>query len=264
MAEKLTSLAFCWVIERADGAGLALTSHDQPIEAGERSYQASPGMLPAAVVREAGLDGGSGEVSGAMTSSAISELDLALGRWDGARIRLLAIDWRDPGTETDLLGGRLGEVESGSGGFAAEIEGASGLLDRPVCPATTPECRAEFGDRLCRVDLSGRSTRRRLIACNGTEMQLDAPVDANFQMGRIRFLDGDNCGISGRILAVEGDRVQVRDLPTAPVEAGCRVELREGCDKRLESCAARFANVANFRGEPHLPGTDLLTRYPGA
>jgi uncharacterized phage protein (TIGR02218 family) len=46
--------------------------------------------------------------------------------------------------------------------------------------------------------------------------------------------------------------------------AGVRVRLTEGCDKRFETCRVRFANSVNFRGEPHLPGNDLLTRYPGA
>jgi uncharacterized phage protein (TIGR02218 family) len=58
--------------------------------------------------------------------------------------------------------------------------------------------------------------------------------------------------------------VTLRDLPRAAVEGGCKVELREGCDKRFETCTSRFQNAVNFRGEPHLPGTDLLTRYPGA
>ncbi|MBN8804942.1 MAG: phage BR0599 family protein, partial [Sphingopyxis terrae] len=26
---------------------------------------------------------------------------------------------------------------------------------------------------------------------------------------------------------------------------------------------SRFSNAVNFRGEAHLPGNDLLTRYPG-
>ncbi len=43
---------------------------------------------------------------------------------------------------------------------------------------------------------------------------------------------------------------------------GTRVLVREGCDRTLATCAARFANAANFRGEPFLPGNDLLTRYP--
>ncbi|HLL58748.1 MAG TPA: phage BR0599 family protein, partial [Allosphingosinicella sp.] len=45
---------------------------------------------------------------------------------------------------------------------------------------------------------------------------------------------------------------------------GDLVEISEGCDKSFATCTARFANGANFRGEPHLPGMDLLTRYPGA
>ena len=45
---------------------------------------------------------------------------------------------------------------------------------------------------------------------------------------------------------------------------GALIELIEGCDKSLATCAARFGNAINFRGEPYLPGIDLLTRYPGA
>ena len=54
---------------------------------------------------------------------------------------------------------------------------------------------------------------------------------------------------------------QPTPFPVAPGEAA---ELRQGCDKRLDTCRERFANVLNFRGEPHLPGNDLLTRYPGS
>jgi uncharacterized phage protein (TIGR02218 family) len=89
-------------------------------------------------------------------------------------------------------------------------------------------------------------------------------VDARFLFGRLRYLSGDNCGIATKILGVRGIEISLRDRPREPVEAGTVVELREGCDKRFETCVSRFANAANFRGEPHLPGSDLLTRYPGA
>jgi uncharacterized phage protein (TIGR02218 family) len=56
----------------------------------------------------------------------------------------------------------------------------------------------------------------------------------------------------------------LRESPSFEPAVGDLVEIREGCDKRLTTCAGRFANAANFRGEPHLPGIDLLTRYPGA
>ena len=40
--------------------------------------------------------------------------------------------------------------------------------------------------------------------------------------------------------------------------------LTQGCNKNFATCRDRFANAVNFRGEPYLPGNDLLTRYPGA
>jgi|GEM_PF-6257398 len=30
----------------------------------------------------------------------------------------------------------------------------------------------------------------------------------------------------------------------------------------LQTCAQRFANAVNFRGEPFVPGNDLVARYP--
>lgn len=54
------------------------------------------------------------------------------------------------------------------------------------------------------------------------------------------------------------------DAPAYPAAVGTRVLLTEGCDKQMATCSARFGNAINFRGEPYLPGSDLLTRYPGA
>jgi uncharacterized phage protein (TIGR02218 family) len=163
-----------------------------------------------------------------------------------------------------LLGGEIGSVNIDGERFSADLRGAAARLEEPVCPATSAECRAQFGDKQCRVDLAGRSTIAHVVGASGAELTLDVAVDDRFVLGRLRFMSGANCGLTNVILAAEGTTVRVRDLPRAGVEAGCRVELREGCDKRFETCVERFANAANFRGEPHLPGNDLLTRYPGA
>lgn len=47
-----------------------------------------------------------------------------------------------------------------------------------------------------------------------------------------------------------------------PVNAGDKVRLYPGCDKRDATCAGRFDNILNFRGEPFVPGTDSITNYP--
>jgi len=48
------------------------------------------------------------------------------------------------------------------------------------------------------------------------------------------------------------------------IEPGDAFAIHPGCDKRLDTCIARFANVLNFRGEPYVPGQDALMSYPDA
>lgn len=50
-------------------------------------------------------------------------------------------------------------------------------------------------------------------------------------------------------------------------DARCRVahdhpHFALGCDRQLATCRDRFANVPNFRGFPHIPGSDFVLRYP--
>jgi uncharacterized phage protein (TIGR02218 family) len=261
----LTSAALCWRLERMDGAGIALTSHDAVLESEDVTYDPAPGIVPASVTRSLGLDAHSGEVAGALSTDALDEGDLAIGRWNGAQVRLTVVDWQDPELDpVPLIAGELGSVSIDGDSFSAELVGAAAKLDQPVCPATSAECRAQLGDKQCRVDLAGRTIRASVIASSQGVLTLDTDVDDRFVLGRLRYMSGANCGLTSVILTAEGSTVQVRDLPRAAVETGCVVELREGCDKRFETCVSRFANAVNFRGEPHLPGSDLLTRYPGA
>lgn len=262
---ELTSIALCWRLERTDGAGIALTSHDSQVVSGGVTFDPTPGMTPASVTRSLGLQPHSAEAAGALTTASLEATDLASGRWDGAKVELTAVDWSEPeATSIQLVAGELGNVSIDGGSFSADLLGASVRLNEPVCPATSAECRASFGDKQCRVDLAGRTIRAAVTGYSGGELTLDTTVDDRFVLGRLRFMSGENCGLINVILSVSGSSVQLRDLPRGAVANGCVVELREGCDKRFETCVSRFANAVNFRGEPYLPGNDLLTRYPGA
>ena len=261
----LTSLAFCWRIERSDGAGLGLTSHDRPLAVGGAYHAAAPGMLPSAIQRQAGLEPSDSEVAGVLSSDALDEQDLLLGRWDGARVELFAADWRNASVETvPLLKGNIGTIRRQVNDFAAELHGAAAKLSESVCPETSPECRAELGDRKCRVDLSGRTAIAKVEALDGIALVLDRSIGADFLWGRARYLSGGNCGLITVVVAVDGERIELRDMPRLAIAVGDMIELRHGCDKSFATCCDRFANAENFRGEPHLPGNDLLTRYPGS
>jgi uncharacterized phage protein (TIGR02218 family) len=259
----LTSVAFCWTLERNDGGGIALTSGDRQFSRGGIAYQPEPGITPAAITRSLGLQPHSAEVSGALTAWALTDSDLSLGRWDFARISMTAVDWSALDEQPiQLLGGELGEVSVSGDSFTAELKGAAAKLSAPVCPSTSAECRAEFGDKKCRVDLAGRTLRLRISSAADNLIITDQPLDERYLFGRLRYLSGANCGLQTVILAMNGTQLTVRDRVRAAVEPGTVIEVREGCDKLFATCVRRFANAVNFRGEPHVPGNDLLTRYP--
>src|SRR5687767_8806776 len=100
---ELTSIALCWRLDRRDGVTLGFTSHDRDILIDGLRYRAAPGMLPSAISLSDGFDVDTLDVAGALTSDAITEADLAAGRWDGAKLRLLAVDWEQPEVTPLLL-----------------------------------------------------------------------------------------------------------------------------------------------------------------
>lgn len=264
MSAALTTLALCWRIERRDGVTIGLTAHDRDLEMDGLVYRAAPGMTPSAVSRSAGLDADSMDVTGALTSVAISEADLLAGRWDGARVSLFAIDWTNPGERVPLGEGAIGGVETRGGMLTAELRGIAAALERPVVEETSPECRAELGDRRCRVAMAGRRRFARVLGVADMVVTLDRvePSPNACGGGRLRWIGGGNSGLEDSIARSEGAVVTLRRPPRFD-GVGALVELVEGCDKSIATCASRFGNAVNFRGEPYLPGIDLLTRYPG-
>ena len=112
--------------------------------------------------------------------------------------------------------------------------------------------------------MAGRSLRARVVAAAGHLITVGQAVEERFRFGRVRFLGGAANGETRVILGAAGFELTLRSAPSGAVAAGDWVEIIEGCDKRLATCSGRFAKAANFLGEPHLPGNDLLTRYPGA
>lgn len=267
LERELATIALCWRLERRDGVALGFTSHDRDLAIGGLIYRAAPGMLPSAVSVSDGFEAAALDIRGALTSDAIVAEDLHAGRWDGAALSLFMTDWEAPGAELlTLARGELGEVTIEGEAFEAQLRGPAALLDLPVAEQTSPECRARLGDRRCRVDMAARTriTRVTAIPAAARIEVADAAAGNAYGYGRLRWLGGANSGLASAILASDGPVLTLREPPPFAATVGDLVEIAEGCDRLLATCRDRFGNAANFRGEPQLPGIDLLTRYPGA
>lgn len=263
-ARDLATACICWRLERRDGAAMGFTTHDRDLAIDGLIYRAAPGMLPSAISVSDGFDADDVDIKGALSSDAITGDDLAAGRWDGARLTIFMTDWEAPGAERLAVArGTLGDVSMSGNGFAAELNGPTAALDAAVVEQTSPTCRAALGDRRCRVDMAARRRLARVVAADGETVTVDVPEDdANaYGCGRLRWIGGPNSGLDAAVRRSSGATMTLREPPPRSPEIGDLVELHEGCDRRFETCTGRFGNGENFRGEPHLPGNDLLTRY---
>lgn len=265
LTAPLVTLAYCWRIERRDGRVLGFTTHDLGLWVAGEFYASAPGIRPSAIEQALGRAGDSLSISGAIDDATLREADLASGRFDGASVTLFITDWSAAqGVATPISRGILGAVSRSGGGFGAEIDAADPLLATQLVPETSPACRAELGDAACRVAMAGRRARAKVVAVSGRQMTIDTHFpDGIFAFGQMRWLSGRLRGLGQPIMAQRGAELTLARSAAPPDAPGWQVELVQGCDKSAASCATRFANIANFRGEPHLPGLDLLTRFGG-
>jgi uncharacterized phage protein (TIGR02218 family) len=262
-SQPLETVATWWRILRRDGVALGFTTHDADLWFDGLMHRATPGMVPSAIRRTADLMADSAEVAGAITHEAIAAADLAIGRFDGAGVVIGLVDWKTLERQP-LYHGTIGTVSEEAGTFTAELLSRKAELRRDPVPRTSPSCRAEFCGRECGLAASRFTDEASVATCDleANAVRL-AGLAAGPELagGRLRWFDGPLAGLSSEIVGVN-DSALVLDMPLdGQVPAGVRVQIREGCDRTLATCATRFGNAVNFRGEPFLPGNDLLSRY---
>lgn len=263
LASELEGVATFWRIYRRDGVALAFTSHDRDLWFDGLFHRAAPGMIPSAIRRSARLDDDSAEVEGALTHDSISEADLVSGRFDRAAIAVGVVDW-ETREHAVLYHGTLGEISVSDGAFSADLRSAKAALDIDPAPRTSPLCRAQFCGPGCGLS-AARYIVTAAVSSSSTDLETIAFAGIDhglFLHGELVWLDGVGAGLRARIVDADASGFMLdRPLNTAPTP-GTRARLLQGCDRTLATCASRFGNARNFRGEPFLPGNDLIARYP--
>ena len=263
-SSELETVATFWRVARKDGVTLGFTTHDGDLWFDGVLHSAAPGMLPSAIRRSADFEPDSADVDGSLSHASITGEDLAVGRYDGADITIGLVDWL---TLEDLVlyRGAMGSVTQEAGKFTAALISRKAELQRDPIPRTSPLCRAEFCGPGCTLSASRFTHTGTLVAADlaANTVQVSTSVSsAALSGGTLRWLDGPLAGLTAAISAIEGTALLLADPLDASLSSGLRVALREGCDRTLETCASRYDNAINFRGEPFLPGNDLITRTP--
>jgi uncharacterized phage protein (TIGR02218 family) len=270
LASGVTTLAHVWRIMRRDGAEFAFTDHDRPLVFDALTAEPLSGVSSGVIEKSVGLAADSASVAGALSADVITEDDLARGLWDGARVDIYRVDWLESADRIQLFAGRIGEVRRGVQAFEAELRGLQAPLNVPVGRVFSRFCDADLGDERCGKDLEDSAFRAEgvvteVLGSNAFRANgLDAFEDQWFARGRVVWEGAVETEIASHRAEGATAVVELFDHPGAALAEGATFTIYAGCDKRLATCRAKFDNVINFRGFPHMPGNDALRSGPGA
>ncbi len=272
LATGVTTVARAWAVTRQDGVRLGFTDHDVDLTFDCMTFRADTGLAAMALQQGTGLSVDNTEAIGALSAEAITEADIAAGRYDNAEVVAWLVNWADVSERDIQFRGTIGEIRRSGGAFQAELRGLSEALNRPLGRVFQKPCSAVLGDATCRVDLD---TAR--YVHEGVLFALDGKTTLNlgplngfapdwFQRGRLLVRSGAAAGLSSPVKRdyIRGGQrsIELWEPLRAVLTPGDQVRLEAGCDKRFETCRLKFDNVLNFQGFPDTPEDDWMMVHP--
>ncbi len=280
LESELATTALCWRLTRTDGVVQGYTTHTDDLVIDGVTYEARSGYTPATADNRSDLSVNTIDVTGYVSSEAITEADISAGLLDYAEVLYFVVDYTNVGGSPDekaiLMRGHIGEITLVDGVYIAELRGLSQHLQQRVGETVGGTCRAQFGSgaevsavNRCGFDVSTVTVTGEVSsvtdALNFTD---DARTEETgyFDFGVITFTSGDNAGFSKEVKryaltgSPNGANIQVFEAFPYAVVAGDQFDIYPGCDKTPGTCRDTYSNFANFRGDPYLIGNDDLAR----
>ena len=272
LAQGETTLATCWRLVRGDGVVLGFTDHDRTLRFGGTDFAPAQGLDGGAVPARLGAQVETSEVLGVLSSEAIAEDDILLGRYDGAVVETWRVNWADVSQRVRLRRDTIGEITREDNVFRAELRSTQQGLNATRGRIYQGLCDAVVGDARCGVNLTGTEFRgfatvtdiaddHRVVVAG-----LEGFAAGWFGFGRAEWTDGARVGVRDGVVthqrAAGGDVLGFGAAVGQWVTAGDTLQVTAGCDRRFATCKSKFANAVNFRGFPHIPGSDFVLRHP--
>jgi len=272
LASGATTLCWCWRLTRRDGTHLGFTDHDRQLIFDGTTFEAASGFTASEIKDTVGLAVDNLEVTSAITSDALVEADLAAGYYDDAAVEIFRVNWSDPAQRALMRSGSLGEVRRSGIAFSAEVRGLAHYLQQPKGRLFQYTCDASLGDARCAVNakaptFQGLGTVLAVTSARQfTAYGLSTYATGWFTRGLLTFTSGAAVGqqieVKSHTMTAGTVSIELWSAARLPLIANQTFVITAGCDKHLRTCASKFANAANFRGFPHMPGNDFLVSGP--
>ncbi len=264
MQTDVTTIAWCWKLTLQDGVVMGFTNHDTDLVINNITYEASSGFEPTAVDTTNDMATDNLDVTGMLDSERIKTVDISNGRFDFAEVEIFLCNWAKVTDPVLILRrGSIGRISHGKNGFQAEVRGLLEAFQQAAGLAYQKQCRAQFGDNQCGLNKAAYTFTGTVnsISQDGSFSTDLTQEDDYFSYGIIRF-DRTGEEMEVKKYSQTGGGISLF-LPVSDVAVGDTFSISAGCDGNFSTCKTRFSNVFNFRGEPFIPGNDLMASYPG-
>lgn len=239
------------------------------------TFRPNNGVNPGANQSSINLNVGNSEAKIFFDDAEITEQQLLSGLLDNASVLWFIFDWQFPPTDLDatinqsaliLMQGNFGKFSGDDLSVKGEILSIEDKLSQSNPIVTQPRCRNTLGDIRCGATVAsfiGTVTNSGGATFNFTIGTINnASVTGECSNGRVEWISGSNAGSSAKISEHNDGEIILSQLPYRSIQPGDSFRAFQGCDKTTDDCLNRFNNILNYRGEPHLPGTNALIRGP--
>jgi uncharacterized phage protein (TIGR02218 family) len=282
MQADLTTIAFLWTIEMANGKILRGTEHDLDIimpggtdspdspEKFAGTYYAIANVTGGDVASNTDLSVDNLEVHGAFPNAPgespyteildITVAEIEAGLLDMAPVSVLVCNWKIPAHGYYVLKtGYLGAITRTSDGkYTTEVRGLSQLLAQTVIRTFSSTCNVvKFGDRRCKFNVAAITITGSADASANLQtfpvdlIQASPRPPYSYVGGTLTFTSGANAGFSREVKTdpnFNGGVIGFFEQFPYAIADGDTFTLSPGCDRQPNTCMNVYFNYDNWRG----------------
>ena len=155
LQSEVTTLCTCWKIIRKDGVTLGFTSHDEDLTIDGIVFESASGFDATAISSTADFSVDNLDVAGILDSDRITTEDIRNRLFDMADVYVFQVNYNDLTMGIiPLRRGWFGEATmTPNGQYTIELRGMMQALLHENVEIFTPECRADFCDARCKLNI---------------------------------------------------------------------------------------------------------------
>lgn len=222
LSDDSTTMANCWKVTRNDGVVFRFTDCDVEVQLSDGIYTPISSGSASAIENTADLSTANLTITQILDSEYITIDDINAGLFDGARISIYWVNYKDPGQGIiTLFVGFFGEITMrDDNDFDVELKSISTKLEQTVVRQYTQQCDAELGDSRCGVSgelytVSGEITsvvsNKKFKCMSVTDTSIDisgeTTLDRRSTLSGELLLVGSGTTINGETTLSEGTTV---------------------------------------------------------